>query len=69
MPFGDLFNHSNYSCTHYVVNYKFEKEGICENCSYKVKKNKLNMEIFNDESLLEEKNAYFYKSGKLKFVK
>ncbi|EGR31971.1 SET domain protein [Ichthyophthirius multifiliis] len=69
VPFGDLFNHSNNSRTHYIVNYKYEKEEDKKSENYKIKKRKLNMEIFKDSEIVLEKKNYFFKSKKLNFVK
>ena len=68
VPFGDLFNHNNYASTHYIVNYKFEKDELNKAENYKIKKHKLNLKIFSEE-FFDENVDYSYKNKRLEYVK
>lgn len=46
VPFGDLFNHGNNSCTHYIVNRKFEGEEANIH-KYKIKKHKIDLRVLD----------------------
>jgi hypothetical protein len=45
VPFGDLFNHYHCCSTHFIVNKKFESDELPIHEDYKLKKNKVNLEL------------------------
>ncbi|EGR32186.1 SET domain protein [Ichthyophthirius multifiliis] len=66
VPFGDMFNHNNDSGTHLIINKKFESDELPIHEDYKVKKNKINMEIFPE--IKQDNKIFPYKSERLKFI-
>lgn len=54
IPFADLMNHHNNTITHYMINTGIEKSNDYSHNSYKMKKDKLNMQIFKDPELYIE---------------
>lgn len=69
VPFGDLFNHHSDSATHMIINKKFETEELPMHQDYKLKKKKINLEIFKEEGLVSEGADFSYKNERKKFMK
>ncbi|KAL4463988.1 hypothetical protein ABPG74_005925 [Tetrahymena malaccensis] len=72
VPFGDLFNHGNHSATHYIVNNLFEADESIAHPKYKIKKNKIDLGIFDTDNkgiFQASNNDFHYRSKRLRFVK
>ncbi|KAL4510604.1 hypothetical protein ABPG72_004758 [Tetrahymena utriculariae] len=73
VPFGDLFNHGNHSATHYIVNKYFEAEESIAHPQYKIKKNKIDLSIFDTNNSgkfqASNNNDFHYRCQRFRFVK
>lgn len=72
VPFGDCLNHNKHGCTYYMINKKFEKNFAKEENnnntpkSYSPKKEKINIEIFDEFKSNINSN---YKNLKATYIK